>query len=162
MWNNSSTFGSAKSGDPGNKAGSPAASAGTSAGTVSSERSEAEVETWMILEYCDKGSLQVRRTQRQHQCVSATSLAHMTSSCQAGSRIQIMSLLHGMSPWCDLFVLFPGGDRVLRCEKLGTFADHWCRQGQGLDHRAGVLFLFRPRCQTLAGCVPAIMATSSP
>jgi hypothetical protein len=32
----------------------------TSVGSIVSERSEAEVETWMILEYCDKGSLQVR------------------------------------------------------------------------------------------------------
>ena len=63
MWNHSSPFGSYKSGDLDNKAGSPVVSAGTSAGTVSSERSEAEVETWMILEYCDKGSLQVRTRQ---------------------------------------------------------------------------------------------------
>ena len=65
MWNHSPAFGSHhKSGDLDNKSSSPAASAnaGGSANTVSSERSEAEVETWMILEYCDKGSLQVCRS----------------------------------------------------------------------------------------------------
>ena len=61
MWN-PSNFGSVKSGDLG---GTPTPQPGsrsqvTSAGSVISERSEAEVETWMILEYCDKGSLQVR------------------------------------------------------------------------------------------------------
>ena len=62
MWNHSNAFGSGhKSGDLVDKAASPAGSAGDSASTAaSSERSEAEVETWMILEYCDKGSLQVR------------------------------------------------------------------------------------------------------
>ena len=64
MWNHSTGFGShQKSGDMDSaKSASPATSAGGggSANTVSSERSEAEVETWMILEYCDKGSLQAR------------------------------------------------------------------------------------------------------
>jgi len=63
MWNHSTAFGShQKSGDMDAKSASPTTSAngGGSANTVSSERSEAEVETWMILEYCDKGSLQAR------------------------------------------------------------------------------------------------------
>ena len=63
MWNHASNFSSYKSSDGGDKTSSPMTSAGGggggSANTVSSERSEAEVETWMILEYCDKGSLQV-------------------------------------------------------------------------------------------------------
>ncbi len=65
MWNHSTAFGShQRSGDMDSaKSASPTTSAngggGGSANTVSSERSEAEVETWMILEYCDKGSLQV-------------------------------------------------------------------------------------------------------
>ena len=88
--------------------------ASNTAGSAASDRSETEVETWMILEYCNKGSLQVRPLRS---CVSlstaSSACVHEPCCVSVGSPL---ALQDGMS--CSTLRRFPlnQSSRVLLCK----------------------------------------------